>query len=344
MSERAREIAARALWLTGPRRAELREERVPAPGPGEVRVHAVASALSQGTEMLVYRGQVPRDLPLDLPTLAGSFAFPVKYGYASVGRVMDVGAGVEGLAQGDVVFVHYPHQSRYIAPAAMAVKVPPGLAPELAVFVANVETAVNVLLDTPVKLGESTLVFGQGTVGLLIAQLVKRAGARVLVVEPLERRRELARAVGADEVLAPGEDLVGRVKVLTGGRGADVAIEASGSGAALQAAIDAVADDGTAVAVSWYGEKPVTLTLGGHFHRGRVTIRSSQVGHVDPALAPRWDRARRLELALALLPELRLVELISHRIPFAQAPAAYRLVDERPEEATQVVLMYEDTE
>ncbi len=344
MSERAREIAASALWLAGPRLAELREERIPPPRASEVRVRAVASALSQGTEMLVYRGQVPRDLPLDLPTLAGSFAFPIKYGYASVGRVVDVGADVEGLAPGDAVFVHHPHQSAYVVPAAMAVKLPAGLDPLLGVFVANVETAVNVVLDTPVKLGETALVFGQGTVGLLIAQLLKRTGARVLAVDPLVRRRELARAVGAEEVLAPGEYLVERARELTGRRGADVAVETSGSGEALQAAVEAVADEGTVVAVSWYGEKPVTLALGGHFHRGRVMIRSSQVGRIDPALAPRWDRARRLALATALLPELRLAELISHRVPFSQAPMAYRLVDERPEEATQVVLVYGDTQ
>src|SRR5690348_17918703 len=137
MSERAREIAARALWLTGPRRAELREERVPAPGPGEVRVHAVASALSQGTEMLVYRGQVPRDLPLDLPTLAGSFAFPVKYGYASVGRVLDAGPGVTDPAPGDCIFVLHPHQSVYTVPGSLAVRLPAGLDPVLGVFTAN---------------------------------------------------------------------------------------------------------------------------------------------------------------------------------------------------------------
>src|SRR5687767_7501212 len=93
-------IEASALWLTAPRTAELRREVVPPPGPGEVRVRAIASALSQGTELLVYRGEVSPDLPLDLPTLRGSFAFPIKYGYASVGRIADVGAGVSDWAVG----------------------------------------------------------------------------------------------------------------------------------------------------------------------------------------------------------------------------------------------------
>jgi 2-desacetyl-2-hydroxyethyl bacteriochlorophyllide A dehydrogenase len=227
-------------------------------------------------------------------------------------------------------------------PAKMPVRLPPGLDPVLGLFAANVEAAVNVLLDMPLRLGETALVFGQGTVGNLIAQLARHAGAhRVLAVEPIALRREIALRTGVDEALEPGEDLPVRVQAFTGGRGADVAIEASGAGAALQAAIEAVADEGTIIVVSWYGDKPVTLELGGHFHRGRIRLRSSQVGRVDPGLSPRWDRARRTALVMDLLPRLRLAELISHRIPFGQAAEAYRLIDERPEETMQVVLTYE---
>lgn len=341
MMSEAATIEADALWLAAPRMAEFRREVVPPPGPGEVRVRTIASALSQGTELLVYRGQVPADLPLDLPTLSGSFAFPIKYGYASVGRVVDVGADVTRLAAGDVVFVHHPHQSAYVVAETMPVRVPDGLDPLLGLFTANVETAVNVLLDTPLHLGEAVVVFGQGIVGLLIAQLLKRAGAaRVLAVEPLAQRRAASLGVGVDEAFAPNEALSERIRSATDGRGADIAIEASGTTAALQTAIECVAVEGTVVAVSWYGTKPVTLTLGGHFHRGRVRLRSSQVGRIDPALVPRWDHTRRLALCTELLPQLRLPELISHRIPFARAPDAYRLLDEHPEEALQVVLTY----
>jgi len=333
-------LGARALWFTAPRTAEFRPESVPPPERDEVRVGAIASALSQGTEMLVYRGEVPADLPLDLPTLAGSFGFPIKYGYATVGRVLDAGPGTEDLAPGDHVFVHHPHQDVFVVPGKMLVRLPDGLDPLRGLFVANLETAVNVVHDTPLHLGETALVFGQGVVGLLVAQLLKLAGAgRVMVVDPLVRRRELGLAVGADEAFGPG-DLPGRVLDATGGRGADVVVEASGSGAALQAAIDAAAVEGTVVVASWYGTKPVTLSLGGHFHRGRVRIRSSQVGRLAPDLGSRWDRRRRMETVLGLLPRLRLKELISHRFPFEEAPDAYRLVDERPGEAVQVILSH----
>ena len=163
----AEAVEARALWFTGPREAELRSEAVPPPGPGEVRVRASASAPSGGTEMLVYRGEVPEGTELDLPTLEGSFDFPIKYGYAVSGRVEEAGEGVMGLVEGDPVFVHHPHQSRLTVPAAHAVPLPSGIDPSIGIFAANLETAVNIVHDSPLKLGETVLVFGQGVVCLL---------------------------------------------------------------------------------------------------------------------------------------------------------------------------------
>ena len=321
----------------------LREETVPSPGPGEVRVETIASAVSAGTEMLVYRGEVPQDLPLDLPTLRGSYAFPIKYGYAVAGRVLDTGSNAGHLYPGDPVFVHHPHQEAFVVPATMLVRLPDDLDPLLGVFSANLETALNVVHDTPLSLGETALVLGAGVVGLLVARLLKLAGAgAVLVVDPLERRRKLALAAGADGAFG-SEGANGRVMDLTGGRGVDVAVEVSGSGAALQAAIEAVATEGTVVVASWYGTRPIALDLGGRFHRGRVSLRSSQVGQLNPELQPRWDRERRTETVIGLLDRLDLRDLISHCLPFGRAPEAYRLLDQRPEEAVQVVFSYEES-
>ena len=185
-------LEARALWFTAPRTAELRPERVPPPGPGEVRVKTIASAISHGTEMLVYRGEVPADLPLDLPTLAGEFSFPIKYGYATVGRVLD--AGVGAFSAGDLVFVHHPHQDAFAVPAGLPVRLPDGLDPTLGLFFANLETALNVVHDAPLRLGETALVFGQGVVGLLVTRLLKLAGAyQVLAVVTWRSRRAQTR-------------------------------------------------------------------------------------------------------------------------------------------------------
>lgn len=333
---------ARALWFTARRHAELRPEEAPAPAPGEVRIEAVLSAISHGTEMLVYRGEVPEDLPLDLPTFAGSFAFPIKHGYAVAGRVVGVGAGVGSLAPGDLVFVHHPHQDVFTVPADLPVRLPPDLDPARAVFFANTETALNVVHDTPARLGETALVFGQGVVGLLVNGLLKASGLAVLAVEPSPERRDLALKMGADAALGPGEGLRERVLGATDGRGADVAVEASGSGEALASAVECVADEGTVVAASWYGTKEVSLALGGRFHRGRITIRSSQVGRVPPVLSARWDGVRRAETVVSLLqdPGLPLGALISHRIPFGGAPGAYRMLDRGTKSVLQIVFDY----
>ena len=323
--------------------AELRAEWVSPPGVDEVQVRALASAISHGTEMLVYRGHIPADMPLDLPTLAGSYAFPIKYGYAIVGRVVAVGPGVTAWAVGELVFALHPHQAVFNAPTHLLARLPPDLDPELGVFCANVETALNIAHDTPIRLGETAVVFGQGVVGALAAQTLRLAGAgRVFTVDPLPARRELALRLGADAAFAPGDDLPARVRAANNGRLADVALEVSGSPLALQTAIECVMDEGTVVVASWYGTKPVTLELGGRFHRGRLTLRSSQVGRLNPALGPRWDYARRLETAAAMLPRLRLHELITHRFPLANAPLAYDLVDKRPGECGQVVLVYDE--
>ncbi len=336
-------LRARALWFSGRRVAELRPEDAPAPGPGEVRIEAALSAVSHGTEMLVYRGEVPEDLPLDLPTFAGGFSFPIKHGYASTGRVLDTGPGVEILSPGDPVFVHHPHQDVFTVPAGFPVRLPEALDPLRAVFFANMETALNVVHDAPARLGEAAVVFGGGVVGLLVTRLLKMSGlSPVLAVEPIPERRKLALEMGADAAFGPDEDLKGRVYGATGGRGADVAVEASGSGAALAAAVECVAVEGTVVAASWYGTKPVGLPLGGRFHRGRVRVRSSQVGMVAPELAARWDGERRRGAVISLLgdPRIPLGSLPAHRVPFGEAPHAYRMLDAGRNGAVQVVFDY----
>ncbi len=323
--------SATAVWFADARMVDLREEALPSIGPADVRVEAIASAISHGTEMLVFRGQVPPGLELDLPTLRGDYGFPIKFGYACVGRVTEAGPNAD-LRTGQLVFALHPHQSSFVVPSTLATALPDGLDPLLGVFLANLETAVNIMLDAAPRLGERVAVFGQGVVGLLVTQLLRRAGAGcVIAVEPIEQRRDLARQVGADLVLSPSEAV---------GLELDVAIEVSGNTAALQQAIDCLAFGGTAVVCSWYGTKPVSLQLGGAFHRRRTRIVSSQVGSIDAALQPRWTHRRRLDVARALLSELELAALITHRFPLPRAAEAYALVDEHPDQTVQVVLTY----
>jgi len=301
-------------------------------GPNDVRIEAIASAISHGTELLVLRGQVPPGLELDLPTLRGGFDFPIKYGYASVGRVVE--AGQQSLLRtGQAVFVHHPHQSSYVVPSSMPIPLPDDVDAINGVFLANLETAINIVLDANVRFGERVAVFGQGVVGLLVTQLLRRSSPReIIAIEPIAARRDLALGLGATRALPP--------EYRTEGLDVDVAIEVSGNAAALQQAIDSLAFGGTVVLCSWYGTKPVALQLGGGFHRRRPRIVSSQVSTIDGALQPRWTHRRRLDLALDLMRGLALDDLISHRFPLARAAEAYALVDQHPEQTVQVVLTY----
>ena len=333
-----------SVWFTSPRTVELRSASASTPITGEVRIEALYSGISHGSEMMVYRGEVPPELALDssLPTLQGSFSFPVKYGYASVGRVVDVGSDVSELAEGELVFAFNPHETCYTVPAAVLIKLPRELDPRLGVFAANVETAVNALLDAAPRLGERVVVIGQGVVGLLITQLVRRAGASLVITTDLyENRRRLSLSAGADMALDPSsKSLAECVSAMTEGTGADIVIEASGQPNALDDAVKVAAAEARVVVVSWYGTKRADLALGGDFHRKRLTLKSSQVSNLDPSLTPRWTIRRRRELAVGYLGELLLDKLISHVMAFDQAAAAYRLIDEQPGEVVQVVLDY----
>jgi threonine dehydrogenase-like Zn-dependent dehydrogenase len=251
---------------------------------------------------------------------------------------------VVDLARGDLVFTHHPHQTAYTVPADLPIPLPAEVSPESAVFLANLETAVNVLLDAPVLVGEVVVIFGQGILGLLLTQLVHRGLAgMVLTFDLLPGRRALSLSLGAQLSLDPEqEDVVQTVHERTGGRGADLVIEASGQPLAFQSALDVAAVEGRIAVVSWYGSKPVRVDLGGTFHRRRLRIISSQVGRIPGHLTPRWDLARRRRVAADLLRVLTLRPLISHRFPFDRAAEAYALIDGHPEETVQVVLTYDD--
>ena len=335
-----------ALYFTAPGRVEVREEPLAPPGPGQVLVRALVSAISPGTERLIYRGEAPADLAADetLPALAGRLGYPLAYGYALVGRVEALGPAVEPAWLGRTVFAFHPHASHLLA--APGELHPIDGAPEAAAFLPNVETAVNLLLDGRPLIGEQIVVFGQGVVGLLTTALLARLPLGGLVtVEPLARRREWSRALGATASLdagAPG--LPERVAAAFGPApaepAADLVYELSGNPAALDQALAVAGYSSRVVVGSWYGRKPVTLDLGGRFHRSKIRLIASQVSRIAPALSGRWTTARRLRLAQALLPAIQPARLITHEFPLDRAAEAYRLLDERPADALQVILRY----
>lgn len=346
------------LFFEAPYQVAVREMDVPPPGAGEVQVETLLSAISPGTELLIYRGQFPAGEAVDasIEALGGEFGYPLQYGYSSVGRVTAAGkpsAGRPGAGKPDggateleawvgrLVFAFQPHQSRFNARPDALLPVPVDLTPEAAVFLPNMETAVNLVMDGAPLIGEQVVVFGQGIVGLLTTALLRRFPLDSLVT--LDRwplRRQASLASGAHASLDPGkEDLEAQVKALQPA-GADLAFELSGAPEALDQAIGLTGFTGRVVIGSWYGQKRASLDLGGRFHRSRIRLLSSQVSTLAPELSGRWTKERRFSVAWEMLRQVQPQSFITHRFPLAQAAQAFALLDENPAEAIQVVFTY----
>jgi 2-desacetyl-2-hydroxyethyl bacteriochlorophyllide A dehydrogenase len=352
----------RALVFAGLRQVEIVDEPLDAPAAGMALVRSLVSAISAGTELLAYRGQLPADMAIDetLPAMAGgAFQFPFSYGYATVGRVEAVGAGVDPGLVGRRVFAFVPHASAFLARVADLLPVPDDLSTVAAALYANQETAVNLLLDGAPRLGERVAVVGQGVVGLLTTGLLAGFPLETLVVvEPSPSRAALARRMGAKVAVASeaearvalgqdtGQEMGNDTERVRGG--ADLTFEVSGNPAALDTALRLTGREGRVVVGSFYGDKRAPVDLGGHFHRGRLTVISSQVSHIGPALSGRWDRRRRTRATFAALAGVDAAALCSHRIPFARAAEAYRLLDQPVDQGTsgplQIMLEHQEDE
>lgn len=298
-----------ALWTEAPGRAAMRKGTLAAAEAGQVQVRTLHSAVSRGTELLVFRGEVPPSEygRMRAPFQEGDFPFSVKYGYASVGRVE---AGSPAWL-GRTVFCLHPHQTRYVVPAASVHPVPEDVPSARAVLAANMETAVNALWDAAARVGDRIAVVGGGVVGLLVAWLAARIpGCAVELIDTHAARAAVAARLGlrfsTPETATPDADLV---------------VHASGQPAGLVTALSLAGFEATVLELSWYGQRAVSLPLGEAFHARRLSLRSSQVGHVAAAQRSRWDHGRRMALALSLLAAPELDALITDHAPFAELPA-----------------------
>src|SRR5690349_16421286 len=280
---------AQAFWLREPGCGEIRRVELPEPGPGDVVVRTVRSAISRGTETLVFRGAVPPDqrARMRAPFQEGDFPGPVKFGYLNVGAVEEGPAELRGRT----VFCLYPHQTAYVVPARAVFVVPEDVPPTRAVLAGTVETAINALWDAQPAVGDRVAVVGGGMVGCCVARLLSRfPGVEVTLVDVDSGRAGVAAQLGVDFKLpddAPG--------------GRDLVVHASATSEGLQRSLDLLVPEGTVIDLSWYGEGEVKLHLGGAFHSSRLQIRASQVSQISPARSGRRTPADRLALALDLL-------------------------------------------
>uniref|UniRef100_UPI00315850A7 zinc-dependent alcohol dehydrogenase n=2 Tax=Aquabacter sp. L1I39 TaxID=2820278 RepID=UPI00315850A7 len=316
------------MWYAAPRTVRLEREMVASPTGDEVLVSAAWSAISRGTERLVFSGLTDpcHRERMRSPMQVGEFPFPVKYGYCSVGEVI---AGPERLV-GRHVFVFHPHQDRFLASLEAVTVIPDALPPRRATLAANMETALNTIWDSGAGPGDRIVIVGAGLVGLLVTYLAARLpGTEVTAIDPNPARRAVVERFGARyrDTALPGPD-------------ADVVIHASATAEGLETALACCATEATLVEASWYGDAAVTVRLGGAFHAKRLRVVSSQVGAVPLERRARWSRRRRLAKALDLLADDRLDALITHEVNFSQLPERMEAILDGAPDAVATVIRY----
>lgn len=340
----------RMISFTSPRLAEVIDETTSSLAPDEVRIATLYSGISAGTELTAYRGTNPylnkrwdeeRRLFVDGST---SFEYPVNgWGYEEVGEVVEIGSDVTTVAVGDVIWGTWGHRTETIQKVERAEKriLPADADPRIGIFSHIGAIALNVVLDADIHVGETVAVFGLGVPGQLVAQLARLNGARVIAVDGVASRRDLAKQLGADEVIdASAGGVAERIRELTGGLGADVCLEVSGNYGAMHEAIRSVAYSSRVCVAGFMQGEGTGLRLGEEFHHNRVAVIASQISGVAPSLRHRWDeyRLQRTAVGLAVSGKLRVTELISHTMPLEQGKEAFELLDAAPRDVLQVVL------
>jgi 2-desacetyl-2-hydroxyethyl bacteriochlorophyllide A dehydrogenase len=336
-------VNRKTLYFTAPRHVELREEPLPVLGADDVLVETTCSAISAGTEMLVYQGHFPRDLETDsvISSLRGGFKYPCVYGYASVGIIRDLGTQVDKGWRDKLVFAFQPHASHFITNPDSLLLIPNSLLPETACFLPNMETAINLVQDAAPILGERVFLLGQGIIGLLTTSLLSEFPLETLVTaDYFKLRREASLGLKVSDSLDPNSENFQKDSTAYAQRKFDLTFELSGNPSALNTALSLTCFSGRIVIGSWYGEKLAEVELGGAFHRSRIRLISSQVSTIAPELSGRWDKARRFDIAWKTLERIKPEKWITHRFPLDQAEKAYKLLDESPHEAIQILFTY----
>lgn len=341
----------RELVAVAPRQPVIREYEEPKLQPRQVRVRSEFSAPKHGTELAAYRGISPfsagrydRDLCLFLPEESRRERFPMPLGNMTVGVVTEVGISVGKFKAGDRVFGHLPIRETHSVDAERLHPAPEGMSPEAIVCWDPAEFALGAVRDANVRLGERVAVFGLGAIGLMAVQMARLSGATtVIAVEPIERRRTLAFELGADHALDPTTcDVAVEIKYLTGKKGVDVAIEASGNYGALHQAIRCVHFAGLVVPLAFYTGEARGLRLGEEWHMNRITMRSSR-SISDPSRDhPMWDQDRIKWTAFDLLRggKVSAQGVVSPIVPFEESAEAYRRIDEAPHESVKLGVRY----
>ncbi|MFP3983254.1 MAG: zinc-dependent alcohol dehydrogenase [Desulfurivibrionaceae bacterium] len=338
-----------AVYFTGEGTVEVREEPITSPEKGEVMVQALLSGISPGTESLIYYNRVSEESQVDptISSLNGSFSYPLKYGYCMVGKIIDTGREVDKSWLGRKVFSFHPHESLFNVKPEDLIALPETLSVEDAVFFANMETAVSLLMDGRPLIGECVGIFGQGIVGLLTAALLVRFPIGLLLTLDFhELRRKRSMELGADYSIDPvTSDSMAYTKHLLHQQGNvdgfDLTYELTGDPKALNQAASATGYEGRVIIGSWYGTRTAPLEFGTQFHRSKIQLFSSQVSHLRSELTGRWNKERRGDFTVRMLTEIRPSGFITHNFPVDQASGAYNQLINNPGETLQITFNYD---
>ncbi|STY28450.1 threonine(-3-)dehydrogenase [Legionella wadsworthii] len=337
------------LYFNKPHQVSVREESVPKPKMDEVLVQNVLSGISSGTEMLFYRGLIPTDLCMDekIPSLNHQLNYPCKYGYCSVGKVVGIGHKKLSHLLDQWVFVFNPHERYFCAHEQQIRVLPPNLSPQDALFIPNMETAINLILDGSPLIGENVLILGLGIVGLLTTALLQQFPLTSLAgVDLYEKRRNLCRELGAEDTFdATHANLSGQLNRYLEAlkqNTIDLIYELTGNPQALNTAISLASYEGRIVLGSWYGSKSCAIDLGGRFHRNRIKVIASQVSTIASELQGRWSKERRFHVVFKMLEKIRPSRFISHNFHITDANKAYQLLDSNPDDTLLIALTYEE--
>jgi 2-desacetyl-2-hydroxyethyl bacteriochlorophyllide A dehydrogenase len=328
----------RYLQFTSPEKVEVVTRELSPPGKGELLVETSLSAVSAGTETLIFRGLFPEGESRDsnIPALSGTFDYPFQFGYSTVGKVVEAGSAENGHWAGRRVFAFQPHANGFLIPPGELMPLPENLTDDDAVFLPNMETSINLVMDGAPILGEKVAIIGLGVVGLLTSSLIRQFPLdKVTLIDLLPFRRSQVIETGQEAACSPEDALKNKPA-----EGYDLIFELTGNPSGLNLAMELAGFETRIIVGSWYGKKQGSVDLGGKFHRNRVKLISSQVSTISSQFSGRWSKERRFSNVFRQLKLINPSKWITHRFPLEEAMAAYQRLTHEPEDMLQVVFTY----
>lgn len=271
---------AKQLWHVSETKSELRDVVLETSTNTDlVLVKSLYSNISIGTEKMVANGEIPEDIwaKMQVPYQLGNFDLPISYGYSLI---------VE-LEQKNYHLMH-PHHSQCLVHKNSLTRIPEELSPKIATQISNMETVINAIWESEPQEQDVILVCGFGSIGSLLATtLSKEYGLQVFVHEINPKKKEMAEKLGFQTSNSPREY--------------SICYNTTANASALQYCIDHSREEGQIFELSWYGNRKVSLDLGGVFHTNRIQIKGVQVSKIPFPKAPKENFQTRKKWAMELL-------------------------------------------